>query len=113
MSIWSDAAAPANDAILRTLGEEITYQTAGGVGDPLTLSVVWNDNEALLPPKVRATAWFLEADLAGASLKKNDIVQRGDFRYRIVDPPEGIDALRDGTGGITIFLRLMSHAADA
>ena len=66
-----------------------------------------------MPQGVRATAWLLEADLGGLRPVKNDIVRRGNFTYRLVDPPDGIAAVRDGTGGITLYLKQIFHAPDA
>jgi hypothetical protein len=113
MSIWSTVTVRANAALLRIFGESITISIAGGAADPATITAVWDDDESLMPKGVRATAWLLETALGGARVAKNDLVRRGNFTYRIVDPPAGLVMQKDGSGGITIFLRQISHATDA
>lgn len=100
--------------VLAINGEPAIYQSmALGAGDAIDVTVVWNDNEANLPQGVRATAWLAEADLGIVKPAKNDIVRRGEFTYRVVDPPTGVAAERDGLGGVTLYLRQISHAPDA
>ncbi len=110
---WTDTYSRVNASMLRTFGEAVNFHAAGGVGEPLEVTAVWNDGEGQMPQGVRAIAWLLESDLGGIKPAKNDIVRRGNFTYRVVDPPEGIATVRDGTGGITIYLKQASHAPDA
>ncbi len=109
---WSDLRDSVNATALDAFGESITFQTAAGVGDPIEITAVWTDAEPM-PQGVRATAWILESNLGGLAPKKNDIVRRGNFSYRVVDPPDGVAAQRDGTGGVMLYLRQFSHAPDA
>lgn len=112
MSSQSQIAARVNAAQLRAFGESIYYQSAGGTADPLDLTVIWSENDAQLPKGVRATIWTLESNF-NPMPAKNDIVRRGDFEFRVVDPPGEICYVRDGNGGVTVYLRQTKHAADA
>ena len=101
-----------NAATMGSFGETITLSTLGGINDPVTLNTVWKDDEGQMPKGIRATAWVLASDLSGSLLAKNDLVRRGDFTYRVVDPPNGgIISQRDGNGGIILYLRQVNHIA--
>jgi hypothetical protein len=113
MPLPSATFARAAASLLRIGGETISYQTAGGSGDPLDVTVIWSDNEAQMPKGVRATAWFIEADLPGVRIAKGDVFRRGDFTYRVVDQGGVIALQRDGYGGVTVFLRQVNHASDS
>lgn len=113
MSVFNRIVAAMRPTALAINGETITFLPASSVSDPVDVSAVWNDDEANLPQGVRATAWLAEADLGGVKPAKNDTVRRGAFTYRLVDPPNGVAAQRDGMGGVTLYLRQIAHAPDA
>lgn len=93
-------------AALSVAGETIAYQAVQGKADPVDVSVVWNDAQAQMPPKVSATAWGIEANFPAVPVK-GDIVQRSGVRYRVMESGE-----RDGTGGITLHLAATDRRPD-
>ena len=109
MSQWSNAIARVNAAQLRTFGEVVTFEPANS-GTPVSLTVIWDAQEARMPEGVRATAWFLESDLPGVRVQKNDIIRRGFDTYRVVEQQGVVNVERDGTGGIKVYLRQKDHA---
>jgi hypothetical protein len=108
MSRWSDAAVRVNASQLRAFGEDVTYRTAAGAGEPVSLTVVWSDAPEGAPKGVSASAWCLASALSEYRLAKNDVIRRGNSEYWVVDDlPKVID------GGLTILLKFKSHASDA
>jgi hypothetical protein len=115
-SIIAAAADSAIAAVIKVLGESITYTPSGGL-IPYVISAIWMEDDIHVPPPYTATAYFRETDLTSqitpVIMSKGDEVTRGDYAYRVANPPTGIVGRRDGAGGITIYLRIKSHAADA
>jgi hypothetical protein len=100
MSKLSDSIARSFPALLRAVGDEISYQTAGGAADPVTLSGIWTDDPL--------SVWVRESDMAPYRLAKGDVITRGSMSYRVIDPlPLPI------MGGLTISLRFARHAQDS
>jgi hypothetical protein len=106
---WADQAARVNAAQLRAFGESLTYISGATES---TITGVWSGDEARLPPGIAATVWCLEADLPGGH-GKNDSIVRGSVTYRVVEQPGAVVSQRDGSGGITLYLRQVRNAPDA
>lgn len=105
MSLLSDALSRGWSSLLRVGGESVLYQTAGGADtDGLDVTVVWYGDRM----------WLRRADLSSVVIAKGDIVRRGDYVYRVVNPPESQapyipDGGDESADGITIYLKPVSR----